>query len=157
MRTFRRLIAAAAVLLTIASVAPAQVRPVIIDNDHGGVVDTFAMWYARLRASGAPVVLRGLCESACTLILTLPYSQVCVEPTASLGFHLATIGDRNEPEVTEALIRRYYPEAVQKWLATRKLRSVPTYMTAAEIVAAGIFPACGTKIVPPVMQDPDDG
>jgi hypothetical protein len=153
MRT-ARLIAAAAALLALSSGALAEVRPVIIDNDHGGQVDTFAMWYGRLRVSGTPVVLRGMCESACTLVLTLPPTQVCVEPTASLGFHLATIGERPEPEVTDALIRRYYPEAVQKWLATRKLRAVPTYMTAAEIVAAGIFPACAPHVTPP---DPDDG
>lgn len=156
MRTFRRLIAAAAVLLTIASVTPAKVRPIIIGDDHGGVVDTFAMWYARLRSSGTPVILRGMCESACTLVLILPASQVCVEPTASLGFHLATIGERGEPEVTAALIRRFYPESVQKWLAARKLRAVPTYMTAAEIVEAGIFPACGAS-ESNGMPDPDDG
>lgn len=153
MRT-TRLIAAAAALLTFASIAHAEVRPVVIGDDHGGNVDTFLMWYGRLRDAGAPVVLRGVCESACTFVLTLPRDQVCVEPTASLGFHLATIDEKPEPEVTGALIRRWYPESVRKWLATRKLRAVPTYMTAREIVELGIFPACALPTPPPV---PDDG
>src|SRR5437870_13587203 len=96
--------------------APAGI--IIIDNDDGGNIGTFLMWYARLRASGTPVHLRGICASACTFVLTLPPAQVCVEPTASLAFHLLQDGrsGRPLPEQTQATIRRYYPTAVQAWL-----------------------------------------
>jgi hypothetical protein len=141
---------AAAALVAFLAVAPyayaaTTPSPVIIDDDHGGSVDTFVMWFQRLKASGTPVVIRGMCESACTFVLLLPREQVCVEPTASLGFHLATINGHDEPEVTGALIRRWYPEVVQQWLSTKRLRAAPLYMDAATIVTLDIFPACSIE------------
>lgn len=126
-------------------VTPAQaaVSPVIVDDDGGGAIHTYISFYKRLKASGVPVVLRGVCISACTLILILPKDQVCVEPTASLGFHLASDGEGADEPYTQALIRRHYPAAVQKWLADKKLTlGREEYLSAAEIVKMGLFPAC---------------
>jgi hypothetical protein len=141
MRRVNRLIAALAAVTLLATQASAQ--PFVIDDDNGGVVDTFVMWYKRLADSGVPVVLRGMCISACTLVLTLPKAQVCVEPTASLGFHLWATGGRPDVSMTEAGARRMYPKVVQNWLKDKKLAIWPiTFMTAEEIVELGIFPAC---------------
>lgn len=123
------------------------VRPVVIGDSPGGAVYDFVYFYAALKRSHVPVRLRGICISACGLILMLPPSQVCVEPTASIGFHMATDPDDSgkqsiDPAVTVALINRYYPAAVRKWLRTRKLGSRPIYLTASELVAMGVFPAC---------------
>lgn len=121
---------------------------VVIDDDPGGIVDTYLMWYGRIKQSGAPVVLRGVCVSACTFILALPKDQVCVEPTASLGFHLATMDGKADPWVTIALINRYYPPAVRAWIKERwPLKVWPIlYMSANEIISLGIFSPCNVAV-----------
>jgi hypothetical protein len=119
-----------------------QVHAIVIDDDPGGQVNDHIRWYGRVRDSGVPVILRGMCVSACTFILTLPKTQVCVEPTATLGFHWASSDGKPAPDTTQALIARYYPIAVQKWIAARTLGDEPIYMFAPEIVSLGIFSAC---------------
>lgn len=147
MRAVSLLVASALAFLTISIPADAKVeQPFVIGDDHGGDIDAFLMWYGRLRESGVPVVLRGICESACTFVLTLPREQVCVERGASLGFHHATVDGKNEPEITAAVAARFYPPAVLKWLSDKKLRSVPIYLHAEAIVSLGIFPACSPTI-----------
>lgn len=134
-------IASVALALLLAGPALAQ-KAVIIDDDGGGEVDTYLNWYQRLKASGVPVVLRGICESACGFVLMLPSRQVCVEPTASLGFHLASSGHTLMPDYSGALFRRYTPMAVQHWLSDKTLTATMIFMTADEIVGLGVFPAC---------------
>jgi hypothetical protein len=116
---------------------------IVIADDPGGVVDTFLMWIERIRASRIPVRIEGICHSACTLVLSLPRSQVCVTPTASLGFHLASQGPFPLQEFTAALVRRYYPQAVQEWIRSRGgLTQAFIYLGSAEIVEMGVFPQC---------------
>jgi hypothetical protein len=134
-------IASVALALLLAGPAFAE-KAVIIDDDGGGEVDTYLSWYQRLKASGVPVVLRGICESACGFVLMLPPKQVCVESTASLGFHLATSGHTPMPDYSAALFRRYTPASVQHWLSDKTLTSMMIFMTADEIVSLGVFPAC---------------
>ena len=125
---------------------PTGIYPLIIDDDDGGVVDTFLMFYRRIRDSHVPVRLRGLCVSACTLVLILPKEQVCAEPTASLGFHLAAHFDGAtriyDPELTAVMVKRYYPAAVQKWLAERELKPSVIYMDYDTITSLGVFDPC---------------
>lgn len=143
---------ATAAILTYALLSSAAVaRPVVINDDGGGNIRTFVMWYERIRDSGVPVVLRGICDSACTLVLTLPHDQVCVEPTASLGFHLASYSDEAAPSLTGAMIRRWYPAKVREWLVGQTLHEAPLYMTAEEVVKLGIFAAC--KPVPEAVPE----
>ena len=116
----------------------------MIDDSPGGEIDTFRSFYAALKNSRVPVILRGICVSACTLILMLPKSQVCVEPTALLGFHLASDGSGTPlPEYTEALIRRLYPTAIRDWLKGQVLTIEHIlWMPADEIVQLGVFSPC---------------
>ena len=120
------------------------IQPVVIDDSPGGEIDTFRSFYAALKNSRVPVILRGICVSACTLILMLPKSQVCVEPTALLGFHLASDGSGTPlPEYTEALIRRLYPKAIRDWLKGQVLTIEHIlWMPADEIVQLGVFSPC---------------
>lgn len=135
--------AAALAILTFASLAHAEVKPLVIDNDDGGVVDTFIMWYDRVRDSGVPVRVRGLCSSACTIVTSLPKSQVCIEPTASFGFHLFSVGGDPDMGATQAYVRRYYPLALQAWLKTQSdLTPRVVYMSAAVAVESGTINAC---------------
>lgn len=139
----RRITAAIAAILTFASLAHAEVRPLVIDNDDGGDVDTFIMWYERVRQSGVPVRVRGICASACTIVTSLPKEQVCIEPTASLGFHLFRVNGDSDPGATQAYIRRYYPVELQAWLKDQPdLTPNVVYMSAAEAVESGSVRPC---------------
>lgn len=139
----RRIAAAVAAILTFAHLSYAEVKPLVIDNDDGGIVDSFIMWYERVRASGVPVRVRGLCVSACTIVTSLPRDQVCIEPTASFGFHLFAFGGAPDAGMTQAYIRRYYPAALQAWLKTKPaLTPNVMYMSAAEAVESGTILPC---------------
>src|SRR5271166_3810193 len=111
-------LALAALLFTQVAYADvlSPVGPIIIDNDPGGSVFQEIKWFERIRESGIPVRIRGICISACTLVLMLPKAQVCVEPSVSLGFHLASVSDEPDPLLTAVLNRRYYPQLVQDWI-----------------------------------------
>lgn len=121
----------------------AEVRPIILDNDPGGGVIQEIIWFNRLRDAGVPVRIRGICVSACTLVLMLPKSQVCIEPTASLGFHLASVDDKSDPLLTSVLNRRYYPAPVLEWIKEHgPLTVAPMFMDAATVIKLGVFDGC---------------
>ncbi len=70
-------------LLLANTVARADYR---ITRDHGGLVDEYKAKYAMIRDRGERVVIDGICNSACTLVLGIvPLNRICVTPRASLG------------------------------------------------------------------------
>src|SRR5437016_11228373 len=94
-----------------------------ITRDHGGVVEDYKAKYAKIRARGERVIIDGLCNSACTLLLGIvPLSRVCVTPRASLGFHQAyydqrwTAGLKVTSTSGTAELMSYYPQAVKDWI-----------------------------------------
>lgn len=159
----RMIAAALAGLLMTSSVGDADtqrvslppVQPIVIGDDLGGDVDFFLMWYGRVRDSGVPVVIRGLCQSACTLVMLLPPAQVCIEPTASLGFHLFARGGTADPNLTRAYSRRYYPAPLQKWLDSIKLSTSMIFLAAADVVRLEIMRPCTPLPTPLVMLKGD--
>lgn len=58
---------------------------VVVANVGGGNVQHFLNERARLDRLGAPVELRGFCNSACTVLYSLP--TACLARGATLGFH----------------------------------------------------------------------
>src|SRR5262249_35905319 len=57
-----------------------------ITRDHGGYVGEYKVKYKRIRDTGGRVVIDGICNSACTLVLRLaPMHKIFVTPRASLG------------------------------------------------------------------------
>lgn len=128
--------------LVISSAASAKTGAITIDDDFGGSVYTYDMWYKRVKESGVPVRIEGVCISACTLVLSLPAEQVCVANTASFGFHLAGTSEGPDPEFTQALIRRYYPAPIRAWLASRRLEEKVIFLGGPAVVAMGVFKAC---------------
>jgi|SRR6185437_14372438 len=95
---------------------------VVIGDDPGGEVHSFLQKYDRLRAAGTPVILDGECDSACTLVLTLPRGQVCAMPSAVLGFH----GGSYIPggPIDLAMSRKWatlYPPSVRPYFEHREL------------------------------------
>jgi len=94
-----------------------------ITRDHGGYVDQYKAKYAKLRDNGERVVIDGICNSACTLVLGIvPLNRICVTPKASLGFHQAyydkrwTAGLRVTSVAGTDELMSYYPATVKDWI-----------------------------------------
>jgi|ERR1043166_375142 hypothetical protein len=94
-----------------------------ITRDHGGLVDTYKAKYAKIRDHGDRVIIDGICNSACTLVLGIvPLNRICVTPRASLGFHEAyydkayTFGFRITSYAGTADLVSYYPQSVKDWI-----------------------------------------
>jgi hypothetical protein len=112
----------AAILLVLStSAAAADYR---ITRDHGGLVDQYKDKYARIRDRGERVIIDGICNSACTLVLGIvPLNRICVTPRASLGFHQAyydkawTFGMKVTSLTGTADLVSYYPQSVKDWIS----------------------------------------
>jgi hypothetical protein len=94
-----------------------------ITRDHGGLVDDYKAKYAKLRDRGERVIIDGICNSACTLVLGIvPLNRICVTPRASLGFHQAyydkrwTMGVKVASAEGTADLVSYYPSTVKDWI-----------------------------------------
>ena len=94
-----------------------------ITRDFGGLLEEYKAKYAKLRERGDRVIIDGICNSACTIVLGIvPPNRICVTPKASLGFHQAyfdkswTLGIRvTSYSGTNELIS-YYPQPVRDWI-----------------------------------------
>ena len=111
------------VVLLLCSAAPASAE-LRITRDFGGYVEEYKAKYASLRDKGERVVIDGICNSACTLVLGIvPLSRICVTPKASLGFHQAyydknwTAGLRVTSIAGTEELMSYYPPSVKAWIA----------------------------------------
>ena len=94
-----------------------------ITRDHGGLVDEYKAKYAKIRDRGERVIIDGICNSACTLVLGIvPLNRICVTPKASLGFHQAyydkawTLGVKVTSYTGTADLVSYYPKSVKDWI-----------------------------------------
>lgn len=106
--------------------APSARAEVRITRDHGGLVEDYKARYARIRDAGERVIIDGICNSACTLVLGIvPLNRVCVTPRASLGFHEAyldkrwTMGLRVASASGTRDLLSYYPQSVREWIARK--------------------------------------
>jgi len=117
-----RITPASLLLLSLVAATPAR-ADLHITRDHGGYVDEYKAKYKRIRDRGERVIIDGICNSACTLVLGIvPMNKICVTPRASLGFHLAyydkafTMGIKvTSAEGTSDLVS-YYPDTVKDWI-----------------------------------------
>jgi len=96
-----------------------------ITRDHGGDVEKYKAAFTRLRDKGDRVIIDGICNSACTLVLGIvPLSRICATPRASLGFHQAyydkswTAGIRITSVAGTAELLSIYPATVKEWIKT---------------------------------------
>ncbi len=103
--------------------ARADVR---ITRDFGGHVDQYKKRYAEIRERGERVIIDGICNSACTLVLGIvPLNKICVTPRASMGFHQAyydrryTAGLYVQSYAGTNELMSYYPETLKEWIAEK--------------------------------------
>src|SRR6266436_2779905 len=94
-----------------------------ITRDHGGLVDQYKSKYASIRDRGERVIIDGICNSACTLVLGIvPLNRICATPRASLGFHQAyydrrwTAGVKITSVSGTAELISIYPPPVHDWI-----------------------------------------
>lgn len=109
-------------LLVVAAAAPARAE-LHITRDHGGYVEEYKARYKRVRDKGERVIIDGICNSACTLVLGIvPMNKICVTPKASLGFHQAyydkafTFGIKVTSAAGTSDLMSYYPDTVKDWI-----------------------------------------
>lgn len=109
-------------LLLFVAAAPARAE-LHITRDHGGYVEEYKAKYKRVRDKGERVIIDGICNSACTLVLGIvPMNKICVTPRASLGFHQAyydkafTFGIKVTSAEGTSDLMSYYPDAVKDWI-----------------------------------------
>jgi hypothetical protein len=111
----------AAILLVLStSAAAAEYR---ITRDHGGLVEDYKAKYKQIKERGERVIIDGICNSACTLVLGIvPLNRICVTPKASLGFHQAyldkawTFGMKIMSDAGTQELLSYYPPPVKEWI-----------------------------------------
>jgi hypothetical protein len=109
-------------LFFVAAAAPARAE-LHITRDHGGYVEEYKTKYKRVREKGERVIIDGICNSACTLVLGIvPMNKICVTPRASLGFHQAyydkafTFGMKITSAEGTSDLMSYYPDTVKDWI-----------------------------------------
>lgn len=117
-----RITSLALLVLTLVAAAPAHAL-LHITRDHGGYVEQYKAKYERIRDTGQRVVIDGICNSACTLVLGIvPLNKICVTPRASLGFHEAyydksfTFGIKITSAAGTSELMSYYPDTVKDWI-----------------------------------------
>ncbi|MFZ5693711.1 MAG: hypothetical protein ACOY5F_20950 [Pseudomonadota bacterium] len=113
-------VAVAAALCVSMGSAMADLR---ITRDHGGEVEKYKAKYRRIAERGERVIIDGICNSACTLVIGIvPHNKICVTPRASLGFHQAytVVEWPVRKKVAHAAGTRdllsYYSEPVLDWI-----------------------------------------
>ena len=94
---------------------PAAQGPIVVRNNRGGNVVQMMAYRSQLAASGRPVQIRGVCNSACTMLTTLP--NACLAPDASIGFHAPRIpGTQVIPPIVDQLMATTYRNGIRaRW------------------------------------------
>jgi hypothetical protein len=94
-----------------------------ITRDHGGLVEEYKAKYEKIRDKRERVVIDGICNAACTLVLGIvPLNRICVTPRASLGFRQAAyetqriLGIELPARGGAPDLSTLYPPAVKDWI-----------------------------------------
>ena len=109
-------------LLSLLAAAPAR-ADLHVTRDRGGYVEEYKTKYQRIRDRRERVIIDGICNSACTLVLGIvPLNRICATPRASIGFHQAyydkrwTAGLRVTSVAGTDELMSYYPPTVKSWI-----------------------------------------
>lgn len=72
--------------------------PCVIKESEGGVIDYFVAFAKELKARGTPVIVDGVCASACTILVDIDRANVCITPNALLEYHMGVMMDKDGDE-----------------------------------------------------------
>ena len=100
-----------------ATPAAAGPEPIVIHDNRGGNVLQMIQRRTELEASGRPVRISGRCNSACTMLITLP--NACLVRDASVGFHAPRLpGTDIIPPIVDQLMALHYRNGIlERWNA----------------------------------------
>lgn len=92
-------------------------EPIVIHDNRGGNVVQMIARRNELEASGRPIRITGRCNSACTMLITLP--NACLDPNASVGFHAPRLpGTEIIPPIVDQLMAMHYRGGIlERWNA----------------------------------------
>jgi hypothetical protein len=122
---FTRYLVLAQLIAVLASPAPAIGKdfsrryPITIGADRGGVLIRYATNVARYKKQRQPIRFAGRCSSACTLYLSLPSSQTCIQPGGHFVFHKAYGASARAIRMANAYLMRNYPGWVRRWISNK--------------------------------------
>jgi hypothetical protein len=91
-------------------------KSVSIINNSGGMIVLFALKVAEYRDAGTLVKFSGKCDSACTLFLSLPKQQTCINPGAYFRFHAPSARSSRSERSAQAFMMTKYPDWVRSWI-----------------------------------------
>jgi hypothetical protein len=98
------------------TVAAVGRKSVSISNNGGGYVIQFALKVAEYRDAGTLVKFSGRCDSSCTLFLSLPQNQICLNPGAYFRFHSPSGANARAIRVAQSFMMKKYPGWVRNWI-----------------------------------------
>lgn len=108
--------------------AATTAEPIVIHDNRGGNVVQMIARRNELEASGRPVRISGICNSACTMLVTLP--NACLTPDASVGFHAPRLpGTTIIPPLVDQLMAMHYRGGIRarwdaEWRHSLKIQSI---------------------------------
>jgi hypothetical protein len=115
----------------------------VLRAEYGGRIDHHLYRFQQLAADGGEFEIRGVCESACTLVMgAIPKPRLCFGKNSHLAFHQARNAD-NTPAPTSTLwMIDHYPADIRAWInAKGGYREIPFhkywYLPASELWAMG--------------------
>jgi hypothetical protein len=91
-------------------------RSISISNNSGGVIVLFALKVAKYRDAGTLVKFSGRCDSACTLFLSLPKQQTCINSGANFVFHAPSAKSLRAERGARTFLMAQYPAWVRSWI-----------------------------------------
>ena len=91
-------------------------KSVSIVNNSGGMIVRFALKLAEYRDAGTLVKFSGRCDSACTLFLSLPKQQTCINRGAYFRFHAPSARSSRAERSAQAFMMTKYPDWVRSWI-----------------------------------------
>jgi hypothetical protein len=94
-------------------------RVITIDDGLGGHVQGMVHMLSKIADTDRRVVIDGPCRSACTLLMALGPSRVCVTPRAELWFHQASLLDGQRSRYWSNTMLRLYPAGIRSYVRGR--------------------------------------
>jgi hypothetical protein len=92
----------------------------VIGFDVGGHIYEYDARWSKLAVAGALVEVRGICQSACTLVVArIPRERLCFSDYSSLHFHLARYDDGTPALAATRWMINRYPENIRGWIADK--------------------------------------
>ncbi len=108
---------------------------VSVQEDSGGAIIDYVMRAAEYREGKVKVKFTGRCDSACTLFLSLPPSQLCVSSAAYFRFHAPVDDDDQIDPIGIEVLMRKYPLWIANWINDHGgLNSRLLTMTSADVL-----------------------